>query len=130
VATAFTDRIHRPLKLTKSQRQHLAAHERLAADQDHNAIFAGDSAALVQEAWQRIHRDGIRPVLFHRDIGGQQEKQKAYLVNMGRIIGHDQVRGPKGVVEYPRDHIELIFDSDDTLVTAYPQGDFKVDRLG
>jgi hypothetical protein len=122
VATAFTGPGYPRLRLTEGQWGHVAAHERLADDKDINAIFAGDSQELVQEAWQRIQHHKIRPVEFTRKTtNGQQEKLKAYRVDMGRIIGHDQVRDQNGTIaEYPHDHLRLIMTSDDNLITAYP----------
>jgi hypothetical protein len=88
------------------------------------SVFVSDNVEeLVQEAWQEVKFRNIGPhkYLDYDQWTKRQETFSAYLVPMGRIIGHRQVREKNGKIsEFPFDYVWIIIGPKGDLVTAYP----------
>jgi hypothetical protein len=116
----------RTLALDRLQRTHIALHrgiERHVDPDDASKVFRGDPVELTLEAGRRIYGEHLTPIRYFREDDrrpGVLRARTAFLVDMGRIVGHSHriIKGKP--VEWPHSHILIEFNDNGQVITAFP----------
>lgn len=101
---------------------HVRRHEVDAPNRENHGVFwdektgtAGDSYALINEAWSIKQKINLQPV-----PGGGQNGAEMFRVPMGRIVGYESGKSANGVGQ-PYTHIEILVRNGNHLTTGYPK---------